>query len=94
MRTLGFAFLEAKFGPISSLRHHGIHSFFVDCGAGFAGHFHLAALVVDFVGDCGFGAILVYGSNGSREGGGVVDLFRVGDVVCPVWAAVCVEILG
>lgn len=76
LRSLGFALLEPEFRPVSPLRHHGVHFFFVHCRPGFACGFHFAALVVDPVGDRRLGSIFVDCRDGRWERGGV-ELFGV-----------------
>ena len=84
----GFPFLEAEFCPFSPLSDDWVH-FLLDRGRpGFAGHFYFLASVVDAVEDCGSCAVFVHRCYGRGQGRGVVDLFGVGDVVCPIGPAV------
>lgn len=55
--------------------------------ASFPGGFNAAAILVEPVGDGGFGAVFVGSSDGRWEGIGVREV-RLGDIVGPVWAAV------
>ena len=77
------ALFETKLGPGAALGDAGVDGFFDDGGADAAYGFDFLAIVVEAVGDGGFGAVFVGGDLGGRKDVGVVEFF----VVSPVGAA-------
>lgn len=60
-RSRGVALFKAELGPAFALGHTGVDVFFDDGGANAAGSFDTLAVVVEAVGNDGFGAVLVCG---------------------------------
>jgi len=74
------ALFEAELGPGAAFGDAGVDGLFNDGGTDTAGGFYLFAVVVEAVGDGGFGAVFVGGDLGGGEGVGVVEFFVVGPV--------------
>lgn len=89
-RTSGVALLEAELCPRSSLGHPGVDMFADNGGLDAAGDFHFLVLIVEAVGDDGFGAVFVRDHLLRGERGGVVEFL----IVCPVGAALKFERYG
>ena len=84
-RPRGMALFEAELGPAFALGDAGVDIFLDNGGADAAGSFDSFAVVVETVGDDGFGTVLV-GRHGLR--GQACGVFNVVfDVVGPVMAA-------
>jgi hypothetical protein len=89
--AFGLVLLRAKFGPRSALGDGGINFFFVDCCASLAGNFDAAAVIIEFVRDCGLRAIFVDGCDRGGEGCLVCDGIGFRDIIGPVRAAVMID---
>lgn len=82
--TRRVTFFAAELSPGAPLGDTRIDGFLDNRGSDAAGGFHFFAVVVEAVGDDGFGAIFVRGDLLWREGWRIVELFVVG----PVGAAI------
>ena len=76
--------LEAELGPAAPGGDGRVDGLTDDGGADAAGSFDTLAVVVEAVGNDGFGAVFIGGNGLGRKRGGIVELF----VVSPVRAAV------